>query len=207
MDSRSASPTYPEGTARRLLASDLVTPKTRAVLQARFDGPRGTSAQALDDGELAILRAACGRLIPQDERAEPIDLAGEIDRRLARGESKGWRYDAMPPERDAYRRGLRGVDESAHIMFGMPFTALSPGRQEEVLLAVQGGNAPGDAWHGLTARRFFEDMLAELVETYYSHPLAYDEIGYVGYADARGWQAIGLNQLAPHEPRPENGPP
>lgn len=207
MDSRPVAPTYPEGTARKLLMTDLVTPRTRAVLAARLEAPREPQPRVLGNAEYATLRAACGRLIPQDERAKPIDLAGEIERRLARGESKGWRYDVMPPDLDAFRHGLRGVDESARAMFGAPFAALENGSQEEVLRAVQRGEAPGVTWNDLPASRFFEELLAETVEIYYSHPLAYDEIGYVGYADARGWQAVGLNRLAPHEPRPEEGQP
>jgi hypothetical protein len=37
-------------------------------------------------------------------------------------------------------------------------------------------------------------------ETYYAHPLAQEEIGYAGMADARGWRAIGLDEREAHEP-------
>jgi hypothetical protein len=45
-------------------------------------------------------------------------------------------------------------------------------------------------------------MLAELTEYYYAHPLAQEEIGYVGMADAHGWTRLGLNELEPREPEP-----
>lgn len=194
-------PRYPEGAVRGLLASDLVTPQTRAVLLARLDAPPAAAPRALDESTFAILGAVCARLIPQPERAEPIDLAGAVDDRLARGDGKGWRFAAMPPDAEAYRLGLRGVDECARATFGVGFVALDDARRDEVLHLVQGGQPLGANWARVPADRFFEELLAEVVECYYSHPLAQEEIGYVGFADARGWQALGLDALAPHEPR------
>ena len=43
-------------------------------------------------------------------------------------------------------------------------------------------------------------MLAELTETYYAHPLAQEEIGYVGMADLPAWTKIGLNEREEREP-------
>jgi hypothetical protein len=45
-------------------------------------------------------------------------------------------------------------------------------------------------------------MLAEVTQTFYAHPLAQEEIGYVGMADLPSWRAIGLDQLDDREPRP-----
>ena len=195
-------PRYPEGTARALLASALVTPATRAVLLDRLAASPVAEPRALDAAAFATLRAVCARLIPQPERSDPVDLAGAVDDRLARGEGNGWRYATMPPDAEAYERGLHGIDECARVTRGAAFVDLPGADQDEVLRAVQRGQPAGAAWGGLPADRFFEELLAELVESYYSHPVAQEEIGYVGFADAHGWQAVGLDQLAPHEPRP-----
>ena len=200
-------PSYPAGTVRTLLKSDLVTPRTRAVLAARLDLAPKAAPQVLDEAAFATLRAMCVLLIPQPGRENPVDLAGAVDDRLARGDGNGWRYAAMPPDDEAYRLGLRGVDECAHALFGAAFVALDTGRQEEVLHAVQRGEAAGESWHKAPAVRFFEELMAELVESYYSHPEAMDEIGYAGFADAHGWQDIGLDRLAPHEPSEADGTP
>ena len=48
-------PRYPEGTVRGLLASDLVTPQTRAVLLARLDAPPGAAPRALDESTCLVL--------------------------------------------------------------------------------------------------------------------------------------------------------
>lgn len=205
--------TYPRGTVRALVETYFVTPATREVIKSRLvpddappladSKPRFFDAEAFD-----TLRAACARLIPQAGRPHPVDLAGAVDERLANGHCDGWRYSQMPPDGEAYRRGLQGLNESARVMFGMAFYELDASNQDEVLLAVQRHEAQGQTWKTLPARRFFEELLAELNECYYSDPSAQEEIGYVGFADAHGWQAIGLNELEAHEPRAvEDAPP
>ncbi|AQG81473.1 gluconate 2-dehydrogenase subunit 3 family protein [Spirosoma montaniterrae] len=174
---------------RAILQTDLVTEPTRHVLTERLNAPRRQPAFFTAD-EFALLRAICDRLIPQDDRsdAERVDIAGGIDERLTENKSNGWRYDEMPPDRDAYQLGLRGINQSAELVFGKPFVALSTEQQDSVLKAVQALDSPDSAWQTLPADRFFEELLAEAVENYYSHPLAQAEIDYVGFADAKGWE-------------------
>lgn len=201
-----ASKTYPRGTVRALVETDFITPVTREVLKSRLapdDAPPLPDSQPrfFDAESFATLRAACARLIPQADRPHPVDLAGAIDERLAEGACDGWRYNELPPDGDAHRHGLLGLNESAQAMFGKAFYKLDASSQDEVLLAVQRDEAQGETWKTIPARRFFEELLAELTEFYYSDPLAQEEIGYAGFADAHGWQAIGLNELEAHEPR------
>ena len=196
---------YPAGAVRALLGTDLLTPRTREVLLSRLEAPVPAEPRFLDAGSFAILHAACARLIPQPERQRPVDLAGNIDERLAGGKSDGWRYDRLPPDGEAYRRGLRGLDETSRLTFGRGFTELDGQRQDEVLKSIQGGAPPGETWEAMPADRFFEELLAELTECYYSDPLSQEEIGYAGMADAKGWRRIGLDQLEPWEPRPVEG--
>ena len=196
--------TYPAGTVRALLPTDLVTPATRDVLQGRLSGetpdPRFFAAPELD-----LLQAALARLFADPEAPTARTLALCIDARLADGKSDGWRYDALPPDGEAARRGLRGLDQTAQALHGSGFVALDAARQEAVLAAVQKGNPPGEVWQTLSAARFFEELLAEATEAYYSHPLAQEEIGYVGMADARGWTRIAMNEREPWEPLPVVG--
>ena len=193
---------YPPGTVRALLATALLTPPTRTALEARLAPTDDTEPRFFSAGELQTLRAACARLIPQADRATPVDLAMALDQRLAAGQGDGWRYDALPPDGAAYRHGLAGLDETAHAAQGRDFAALTPTQQDAALALVQAGTPPGATWQTLPAARFFEEILAELAEVYYSDPLSQEEIGYVGMADAAGWHAIGLNQLDPQEPLP-----
>ncbi len=193
---------YPAGSVRSLLATDLVTGQTRRALQGRLEREDTASPRYFDARSFATLQAVCALLIPQPERPNPIDLAGLIDDRLADRMGDGWRYDALPPDGEAYILGLRGTDQTARALFGDDFAELDSSSRQAVLLAVQGGRPPGTIWQTLPAQRLFEELLAEVAEAYYSHPLAQEEIGYVGMADVPGWQAIGLDQLEAREPLP-----
>ncbi|UOG75071.1 gluconate 2-dehydrogenase subunit 3 family protein [Hymenobacter tibetensis] len=194
-----SAPLYPSGTVRALLATDLVTDATRAALQARLDAPVHEPV-FFEPHTYALFQTVAARLIPQPDRAEPIDVVGGVDKRLAEGKADGWRYDAMPPDREAYRLGLGGINQAAEALFQHPFVALSESQQDAVLEAVAAGTAPGENWQQLPVGRFFEEMLAELTENYYAHPLAQEEIGYVGMADVPGWTHIQPNSLEPREP-------
>lgn len=193
-------PRWPEGSVRALLESGLVREPTRAALLARLDAPTVETPRHLPVDALPLLRAVCARLVPQPERGEAIDVAGGIDAKLAKG--NGWRYAAMPPDADALRRGLGGVDETALALFGRPFEALGGADKDAVLEAIQAGRPPGAAWASLPANRFFEELLAMALEAYYAHPLAQEEIGYAGMADAVTWTRIGLGEREEHDTAP-----
>lgn len=176
---------------RTLVGSDATTAPTRAALLARWDAPPVTVPRFLDLAAFDTLRAVCARLLPSDLA---VDVAGPMDARLADGESDGWRYDALPPDRDTLCLGLAGLDQAAQALYGVAFLLLVETEQDAVLQAVQRGDAPGEAWTTLPAPRFFEELLAEATEVYYAHPLASAAIGYGGMADAPGWAAIGLDE-------------
>lgn len=194
------TPHYPAGTVRALLKTDDVTDITRQVLTDRLNAPipKPTFFTA---NEFSLLQAICNRLIPQNDRPQPIDMAGDIDKRLANQETNGWRYDTMPADGDAYKRGLKGIEESSQAMFQQEFQNISAEQQDIILRAVQTKTAPGETWKNMPADRFFEELLAEVTENYFSNPLAQEEIGYVGMADVPTWQRIGLNELEDREPQ------
>ena len=192
---------YPTGTFAGLIGTPFVTAPTRAALSARMAKPAVTEPRFFDPSAFALLGAVCDRLLDQDGDRR-IDVPGAIDAHLASGETDGWRYDALPDDGTAMRRGLAGFDEAARALAGAPFLDLPVGERDRVIAAVEAGDPPGETWATLPARRFFEDLLAAATEAFYAHPLAQEEIGYAGYADARGWQAIGLGGREPREPEP-----
>ena len=185
-------------TIRTLLDSEHVSDATRQVLTERLNAPLQLPTFFSAD-EFALLQAICNRLIPQNNRPESIDIAGGIDERLTQNKTNGWRYDTMPADGDAYKQGLAGIEDSAQILHQQSFGQLSGTDQDSIISLIQTGDAPGVTWQTLPAVRFFEELLAEAVENYYSHPLAQEEIDYVGMADLPTWQHIGLNQLDDRE--------
>jgi hypothetical protein len=193
-------PAYPPGTVRALIESDLVTPPTRRAVGGRMRRRPAVTPRFFGRHAFAVVRAACDRLIPQPDRAPPVDLAGELDARLADGAGDGWRYARMPSDPQMHAMGVAGLDQTAHAMFGNGLALLPGAERDAVLLTVQSGEAPGQVWGQMDAACYFEELLALLVDIYYAHPFALEEIGYVGMADAHGWQAIGLDEREAHEP-------
>lgn len=191
---------YPKETVRALLATELVTATTRDALLERLL-PAPICPTFFSAFEMGALRAVCDQLLPQPERPEAarINVAAVIDQRLAAGESDGWRYDALPADGEAYRAGLAWLETTAERMGAPSFVAASPAQQRQLLTAAQ----HGDATTTFAVARWFEELLAEATEAYYAHPVAQEEIGYVGMADVPGWTRIGLNELEPREPEAE----
>lgn len=160
-----------------MLHSPDVTPVTRRVLLERLDARQ--ERQFLSEAEFDRLRAVAVRLLPHDP-AE-IDLIGPLDARLHSGLSgDGWRYADAPPDAEAYRTLLAALPAD--------FETLGGERQDGALRTVQSSHA-----------RAFEDLLSELAETFFAHPLTQYRIGYVGFADAPGWPNVGPGELEVRE--------
>src|SRR3712207_6468313 len=121
--------------------------KTRRLVLDRI---RNVPARAFfSPAEFAVLDAVCDRLLPQDDRApqQRIPIAPFIDHRLATGAGDGYRYAEMPWDEEAYRRGLAGIDETSHVLFGATgFVELTGRQQDAVLAAIEAGDPPGAVW-------------------------------------------------------------
>ena len=192
---------YPRGAVISLIGSDRMTDVTTSVLQERLvPSPQRAYRAVLNMRHLALLSAVAARLIPQDGRDATVDLAGAFHRRLAEGIGKGWRYAELPAGAELYQRGLAALDTSALIMFDDGFITLQPFQQNKLLGLVQSDQATNAAWEGVNQARWFEEILATLVDIFYAHPLGSEEIGFAGMADARGWPDVGIDAREEHEP-------
>ncbi len=189
--------TYPPNTVRQLLETDQITAPTREVLKKRLSETDDYQPKFFDAKSYDVLRAVCFRLIPQNS----VDCAAFIDKNLSENKSNGWRYDKLPDISETFKRGLDGIDETSNLKFGAGFAELKDFQKDEVLTEIQNGKADGNTWQTLSGELFFEELLALAATVYYAHPLAQEEIGYVGMADADGWTRIKLNELEAREPR------
>lgn len=177
---------------KELLNSNFLTVPTRRVLQERFQKVGSNSFFSNDPFHL--LSVVCDLLMNQDSEDRMVNIALFIDERLKNNDSDGWRYNSMPPDNIKYTLGLQGIDETASIMFGKKFIALKKEKQIQILSLIQNGNVESELWKKLNPKLFFEDLLAETAEIFFSHPLVQASINYVGMADAKGWTKIKLNE-------------
>jgi hypothetical protein len=180
---------------------------TRRVIDRRLAiarKPRFFSA-----AEWQTLSAVCERIMPQPEHRAPVPLPAFVDQKMADGMLDGYRYASLPPQGDAWRRGLAALDEEARAIHGEAFHGLLPAQQDDLLHRMQRGALNGAAWGGMPCKLFFEyRVIPDIVHAYYAHPVAWNEIGFSGPASPRGHVRLGLNRRDPWDPveaPPETG--
>ncbi|MDX7950987.1 alpha/beta hydrolase [Lichenihabitans sp. Uapishka_5] len=196
---------------RRFIASDRVSARTRGLLLDRakpVDPNR--SPKAMTPAQMAVLRAVVDRVLPQP--APRIDIAAEIDEGLATEPGDGWRFADLPSDQNSYRHGLDTLAERARATFASSFEALDAERQDDLLSALVDGKAstepaPGpDRLSPHQMALWFEDLRANVVRVYMSHPLAMARYGYsgIGYGGdgprLQGFHTLGLGKVEPWEP-------
>lgn len=171
---------------------------TRRVVERRTQpAPR---ARFFLEREHAAARRLLDRLVGQPDDAQPyVDVVGVVDTRLFEGETDGWHYDTMPPDRDAWRASLRGLDDDAVARYGRRFADCDPGAQREIIEAVR--TCAAERWHDLPPAQLWSLWTRYAMTAFYAHPAAWNEIGFPGPAYPRGYRHLGIGAREPFEVR------
>jgi hypothetical protein len=171
--------------------------QTRRVIDQRLALPR--EPRFLSQDEFRTLDAACARIVPQPPDRAPVPLAAMIDTKLFEDTRDGYRDHRLPPLREAWRRGLAGIDTEARRRHNVAFAELDAAEQDALLRAVQDGAVAAD-WNGMPPKLFFEKrLLFDIVTQYYGHPTAWSEIGFGGPASPRGYVRMDFDRRDPWE--------
>ncbi len=142
--------------------------------------------------ENGVVSRLCDLLLAQD--GEPrVPVVALIDARLAAGETDGWHYDDMPQDGLAWRASLAHLDADAHHHDDRPFALLPLARAAALVQQVQDLAAAGGSWHDLPAERIWSLWTRYACAAFYSHPWAWNEIGFGGPAYPRGYKNLGLD--------------
>ncbi len=170
----------------------------RLVLQRVHDVP---PYRFFAPSEARLLEAICARLLPQDDRlpSERVPIAPWIDARLHEGRGDGYRYEDMPDDREAYRRGLAALDRTAVEVRHASFLELSDEQRDALLGEIAQGRVRVEAWEGLAVDRFVRRLMNDVISAYYAHPLAWAEIGFNGPSSPRGHMRLDLGRRDPWE--------
>jgi hypothetical protein len=159
---------------------------TAAVVLARV--APSARLQFFAPAEEDAARALLDRLLAQDEEPR-VPVLELIDARLAAGDTDGWRYDDMPEDGAAWRLTLEGIDQDAQRGAGRRFATLDRQGQVELLEAVR----TAERWHDLPAGRVWSLWMRYACSAFYSHPWAWNEIGFGGPAYPIGYKNLGVN--------------
>jgi hypothetical protein len=174
---------------------------TRELVMQRVESPPAT--QYFDADEERFWTAVFAHLIPQTDRTQErqIPIVSSVDHRLASDASVGYRFADMPPDREAYKRGLRAIDEEARVEFGAAFLELDFARADKVLRRIHAGepNAAKDIWRSMSVHRFWQLIMSDAIDAYYAHPWAWDEIGFGGPAYPRAYTRLERGEPEPWE--------
>jgi hypothetical protein len=165
---------------------------TRDLVVKRLHPP--SKIRFFQAAEAELMTAIIDRLVPQDDRAElrTIPILPVIDERLYKNELNGFRYEDMPPDREAYHLGLKTIEEMSQERFQQPFTGLAVYRQELLLKSIHDGKPDPDhpVWKQMPVHRFWALLMEDCVTAYYSHPWVWDEIGFGGPAYPRAYTRL-----------------
>lgn len=180
--------------------------------------------------QASIVRAAAARLIPTDDLGPGATEAGVVyfidrqlyDSRTAANGYRGWRYATGPFQpgevtqgdqtalsmSEQFRLGILGMEAFSQNRFGDGFVRLEPDQQDEVLRAMENGEAEPfggaslvappavtapegmapepAAQTGISGKAFFELLLAYTIAGFFADPV------HGGNRDMVGWKMIGF---------------
>jgi hypothetical protein len=178
--------------------SDTWDGATAGVVLARV-GPR-PPLRFFAPREEAAARPLLDRLLAQDDEPR-VPVFELIDARLAEGEIDGWRYEDMPEDGDAWKRSLRRLDEDAAThRAAASFSTLDRQAQVDLLESIR----IADRWHEFPAPRLWGLWLRYACAAFYSHPWAWNEIGFGGPAYPTGYKSLGVGGREPWEVEERN---
>ncbi len=171
---------------------------TRRVVDGRLALPR--DPRFFSEDEWLTLTAVCDRIVPQPKHRPPVPLAAMVDDKMTNDRGDGWRNARLPKMQEAWRRGLHALDEEARAQHGARFHMLNAREQDALLGKMQRGELQHAAWGAMPSRLFFSERLAKDIATaYYTHPTAWNEIGFGGPASPRGYVRMGADKHDPWE--------
>ncbi len=170
---------------------------TRRVVESRLDESR--TLIFFSDVEQACARRLCDLVMAQD-REPRIPVMELIDEKMAKGHLDGFHFDDMPDDRVTWHQVLAGLDETSKQRTGVPFAQCDEEVAHNIVRDFSKGRLEGDGWNGLNVSRAWAVCTRAILAAFYSHPWAWNEIGFGGPAYPRGYMRLGpLSTLDPHE--------
>ncbi len=174
---------------------------TRQTVFTRVEQPPGR--RFFTEEEWMFWETVFDHLIPQTDRTRErrIPLLPPLDARLFENRTIGYRYESMPPDREVYRLGIQAINEEANARFNGDFVYLGHWQQEKVMKAIHDRHPNGgqEIWKRMSIHRFWQMIMNDAIEGYYSHPWAWDEIGFGGPAYPRAYTRLERGEPEPWE--------
>jgi hypothetical protein len=148
--------------------------------------------------EADTLKAFCDIATAQD--AEPrIAVLAYIDEKLHGGVGDGWQYYDLPGDGETWRLVARGLDEEARRLSFDSFAVAPVEAQVGVVHRFSKAELHGGVWETINVGRAWKVVMRYVAQAFYSHPWAWNEMGFGGPAYPRGYGAFGSPRLGEEE--------
>jgi hypothetical protein len=151
--------------------------------------------------EAATLRVFCDLVMAQD-REPRIPILNMVDAKLFAGELDGFVFAGMPDDRETWRRVARGLDASAVQNGARDFVHAATDVQARIVDGFSKGDLRGEVWDELPPKTAWSVVTRAILSAFYSHPWAWNEIGFGGPAYPRGYARFGAGQRESWEGAP-----
>ncbi|MFL5822890.1 MAG: gluconate 2-dehydrogenase subunit 3 family protein [Solirubrobacteraceae bacterium] len=143
--------------------------------------------------EAATLNEFCDVVMAQDSEPK-IPVLNFVDAKMWAGELDGFRFAGMPDDRETWRRAAVGLDAAARQHGAGDFAGASKEVKHRVVDAFHRGELRGEVWDELPAKQVFSVLMRAVLSAFYSHPWAWNEIGFGGPAYPRGYARLAAGQ-------------
>ena len=163
------------------LTRDLVLRRVNDVPPRRF----------FTEAEWDTLTAFCDVALAQDSDPR-IPVLAYIDEKLHTGRLDGYQYADMPDDRDTWRLVARGLDQNAQAMGAASYASASAEVRHGIAGEFSASELAGGVWDEVNVARAFAVVMRSVLAAYYSHPWAWNEIGFGGPAYPRGYARLGI---------------
>jgi len=172
-------------------ARDTWDEATTRVVEERMAVESGGPLSFFREDEAATLRAFCDTCTAQDSDPR-VPVAELVDQKLAKGQLDGYQYYDMPDDRDTWHLVLAGLDEVARSRYGKEgFGALDAEAREALVGQLAAGALSSASLDRLNVKRAWSVCMRMILSAFYSHPFAWNEIGFGGPAYPRGYMRLG----------------
>jgi hypothetical protein len=170
---------------------------TRRVVLERVE--KVPPIRFFDEREAATLGAFCDTVLAQ--HSEPrVPVLAMVDAKLHAHELDGYRHADMPPDPQTWRQVARCLDTEARALRADDFASASQGIRDTIVGRFAAGELE---WEGFPAEKAWSVVMRMVLAAFYSHPWAWNEIGFGGPAYPRGFARLGPGQREHWEKPPE----
>jgi hypothetical protein len=152
----------------------------KAVLARVQDVP---PVRFFSETEARVAAAFCDTVLAQD-REPRVPVMPMVDAKLHAGQLDGFRYDDMPEDPETWRRVLAALE-------ALDFASLSDERRRAIVQDFSEGKLDC----GLNTSRAWSVVMRAVLSAFYSHPWAWNEIGFGGPAYPRGYMRLGAGPV------------